>query len=964
MMSEKVLSRSVRLMFAGGMALGASVAHAQDSNAAPAAAPMQRVEVTGSRIPSLNTEGSSPITTLSAKDIKIDGVRNTEDLLNNLPQVFASQGAAISNGASGTATVDLRGMGAQRTLVLVNGKRLPSGSVLSVAADLNQIPSELIRRVDVLTGGAGAVYGSGAVSGVVNFILKDNYEGVELEANISGANHQQHNDEIQAVVNKKGFPLPGNHAFDAKKYDFSILMGSNFADNKGNATFFASHRHADALLQSQRDFSACSLGASDPGFACSGSGTSIPRVGKYTPDANGNPRKYVSATDAYNFGPLNFFQRPSDEYNVNSMVHYDINENARLYSEFSFHNYTTDAQIAPGGIFYGQQATIAYENPLLNSAWRTALGLKKPGDTVTVSVGKRNVEGGPRSNNINDTSFREVLGVKGMVGDWSYDLFGQFARVNHGDRSTGYFSTRLIANALDVVADSTGKAVCRSVVNGSDPNCVPYNLYKQGGVTKAALDYLNATGSNGGFTQQSVFGLNIGTDLTRYGIKLPTAESGAGVSFGYEQRVEKLSFQPDYENQTGDLSGAGGASPAVAGSYNVKEAFGEFKLPLLDNMPLAKHMDLSGSYRRSNYSTGANTNTFGFGLDWQPIDQVRVRGSAQRAVRAPNIFELYTPQAVVLAGPSDDPCGGDKPKATQAQCANTGLPASLYGQVPENSTSQYNGRTGGNPGVKPETANTYTVGIVIDPIKNLTITLDAFKLKIKDAIQAVNAQSVFTQCLQTGNPLYCNLIHRDQLGSLWLTPNGYVEAGTTNIGSQGTSGLDVGASYRTRLPQSYGNLDFTLNGTYVHSYTVENLPGNGSYDCTGLYGGTCGTPTPKWRHKLRTTWSSPFNFDLSLTWRYIDRLKNDLLDSNPQLTGDLDTQRDAYLASRSYFDLNSVYRFNRNLALSVGVNNLLDKDPPIASSSSVTGSFGNGNTFPQVYDSYGRFIYANLTYRF
>jgi outer membrane receptor protein involved in Fe transport len=965
MMSEKVLSRSVRLMFAGGMALGASVAHAQDGNAAAAPAPMQRVEVTGSRIPSLNTDGASPITTLSAKDIKTDGVRNTEDLLNNLPQVFASQGAAISNGASGTATVDLRGMGAQRTLVLVNGKRLPSGSVLSVAADLNQIPSELIRRVDVLTGGAGAVYGSGAVSGVVNFILKDNYEGVELEANISGANHQQHNDEIQGVVNKKGYPLPGNHAFDAKKYDFSILMGSNFADNKGNATFFASHRHTDALLQSQRDFSACSLGASDPGFACTGSGTSIPRIGSYTPDANGNPRKFVPATDAYNYGPLNFFQRPSDEYNINSMLHYDINDNARIYSEFSFHNYTTDAQIAPGGIFYGQQATIAYENPLLNDAWRATLGLTKPGDTTTLSVGKRNVEGGPRSNNINDSSFREVLGVKGMIGDWSYDVFGQFARVNHSDRSTGYFSSRLIANALDVVADpATGQPVCRSVVNSSDTACVPYNLYKQGGVTQAALDYLNATGSNGGFTQQSVFGMNFGTDLTRYGIKLPTADSGAGVSFGYEQRVEKLAFEPDYENQTGDLSGAGGKSPAVAGSYNVKEAMAEIRLPLLDNMAFAKHMDIDLSYRRSDYSTDAKTNTFGAGLDWQVVNSLRVRASAQRAVRAPDIYELYTPQAVVLAGPSDDPCEGETPKATQAQCANTGVPASMYGKLAENSTSQYNGRTGGNPNVKPETADTYTVGFVIDPIKNLTITLDAFKLNIKDAIQAVNAQSVFTQCLTTGNPLYCNLIHRDSLGSLWLTTGGYVEAGTTNIGSQGTSGLDVGASYRTRLPQGHGNLDFTLNGTYVHSYTVENLPGTGSYDCTGLYGATCGKPTPKWRHKLRTTWSSPYNFDVSLTWRYIDRLKNDMLDSNDQLAGELDTQRDAYLASRSYFDLNGVYRFNRKLALSLGVNNLLDKDPPIASSSSVTGTYGNGNTFPQVYDSYGRFVYANLTYRF
>jgi outer membrane receptor protein involved in Fe transport len=947
------------------MALGATAAVAQDSTAPAQDVPAttQRVEVTGSRIPSLNTESSSPITTLSAKDIKIEGVRNTEDLLNNMPAVFASQGAAISNGASGTATVDLRGMGAQRTLVLVNGKRLPSGSVLSVAADLNQIPTELIQTVDIMTGGAAAIYGSGAVSGVVNFIMKDNYQGVEVQGNISGANHQQHSDEAEAVVNKKGYPLPGNHAFDAKKYDFSLLAGANFDGNKGNATFFFSHRHADALLQSQRDFSACSLGASDPGFACSGSGTSIPRVGSFTPDANGNPRKYVSATDAYNFGPLNFFQRPSDEYNASSMLHYDLTPDARLYSEFSFHNYTTDAQIAPGGIFFGQQATIGYENPLLNAAWRTALGLTAPGQTATVFVGKRNTEGGPRSNNISDTSYREVLGVKGNIGDWTYDVFGQFARVNHQDRSTGYFSTRLIGNALDVVPGPNGTAVCRSVANGSDPNCVPYNLFKQGGVTQGALDYLNAVGSNGGFTQQSVFGLSFGGDLSGYGIKLPTASSGAGVAVGYEQRVEKLSFQPDYENQTGDLSGAGGPSPAVAGSYNVKEAFGELKLPLLENMPFAKHMSVDLAYRRSKYSTGATTNTFGAGLDWEPVSGLRLRGSAQRAVRAPNIYELYTPQAVVLAGPNDDPCQGDTPKATAAQCANTGLSAAQYGKLIENSTNQYNGRTGGNPNVKPETANTYTVGLVLEPVKNLTVTVDAFKLKIKDAIQAVNAQSSFTQCLTTGNPLYCGLIHRDQAGSLWLTQSGYVDAGTTNIGSQGTSGIDLGGSYRMRTA-GYGGLDFTLNGTYLRSYTVENLPGTGSYDCVGLFGATCGTPTPKWRHKLRTTWSSPYNLDLSLTWRYIDRVKNDMLDSNPQLAGELDTQRDDHMSSRSYIDLNAAYRFSRKLILSVGVNNLFDKDPPLASSSSVTGSYGNGNTFPQVYDSYGRFVYANLTYRF
>ena len=954
-------------MFAGGMAVAAGTVFAQET----AQQPMQRIEVTGSRIPTLNTEGASPITTLSSKDIKIDGPKNTEDLMNNLPQVFASQGAAISNGATGTATVDLRGMGAQRTLVLINGKRMPSGSALTTAADLNEIPSQLIQRVEVLTGGAGAVYGSGAVAGVVNFIMRDNYEGVEVQANVSGYNHQQHDDYVESVVTKKGYPLPGNKSFDGKKYDFSILAGSNFSDNKGNATFFVSHKHADALLQSERDYSACSLGASSSGFACSGSGTSIARIGNnmpgfsfYTPDASGNPRKYVSATDAYNFGPLNFFQRPSDQYNINSTLHYDINEHARLYSDFNFHLYTTDAQIAPGGIFFGQQATIAYENPLLNDGWRAALGLKAPGDTADVTVGKRNVEGGPRNSHISDMSFREVMGVKGDIGGWTYDLFGQFARVNHDDEATGYFSSRLIGRALDVIPDpKTGAAVCRSVVDGSDPSCVPYNLYKQGGITKQALDYLQASGINTGYTQQSVFGINFGNDLGAYGLKLPTATDGLGVSVGYEQRVEKLVFKPDYENQTGDLSGSGGPSLPVAGSYNVKEAYGEIRVPLVDNAPLAKHLDLNASYRRSNYSTGADTNTYGVGVNWQPVEMARLRGSLQRAARAPNIYELYTPQSVSLSGPTDDPCGGESPKATQAQCANTGLPAALYGKVPENSTNQYNGLSGGNPSVKPETADTVTFGLVLDPMRNLTITLDAFRLKIKDAIQGASTQATFTQCLTTGNPLYCSAIHRDNLGSLWLLPSGYVKGVTTNIGSQGTSGLDVGASYRMKLA-GLGGLDFTLNGTYVRSYEVENLPGLGTYDCAGLYGPTCNTPTPKWRHKFRTTWSSPYNFDLSLTWRYFDKVKNDVLDANPLLSGSLDTPRDAYMASRSFLDLNGTYRFTKKIALSVGINNLLDKDPPIASSSSVAGSVGNGNTYPQVYDSYGRFIYANLTYRF
>jgi iron complex outermembrane receptor protein len=759
-MSAHILSRSIRALFAGGVALGAAAAHGQQAGEEDdAATRSQRVEVTGSRIPALDTGGASPITTLGARDIRIDGMRNVEDLLNRLPQVFAGQGQAISNGASGTATVDLRRMGPQRTLVLVNGRRLPSGSVLNAAADLNQIPTQLIRRVDVLTGGAAAVYGSGAVAGVVNIILKDDFTGVELEANLSGAHHRQHNGEVQALVRARGYALPDDHGLDARKHDISLLAGTGFAGNDGNATVFVGRREATALVQGERDFSSCSLGAAAPRMACAGSTTSVARLGNFTPGADGNPRPFADG-DAYNFSPPNFLQRPSHETNVNVTLRLDLTPAARLYTDVNFHSYLTRSQIAPGGIFFGQQAGIAYENPLLNDAWRTALGLRRPGDVAQLFVGKRNTEGGPRDTLLQDISLREVLGVKGTAAGWRYDVFGQFARVNHRDEVGGYFSSRRIARALDVVPGANGRPACRAAVSGLDTACVPYDILHPGGITAAALDYVEAAGSDAGYTRQSAFGGNIGTDLGRYGLRLPGTDGGLGVSLGYEQRTEALVFEPDEERRSGDLSGAGGATQPVHGSFKIKETYAEVKLPLLAGVPFARRLALSGAWRRSRYSTGTVTHTFGLGLDWEMAAWLRVRGSAQRAMRGPTIIELYTPGSVLLTGPTSDPCGGATPRATLAQCIRTGLPAALYGKVPANTTSQYNGHSGGNRDLRPETANTYTLGVVVEPARDLTFTLDAFRLNIRDAIQPYNAQVLFNGCVTTGAPAYCKLVDR------------------------------------------------------------------------------------------------------------------------------------------------------------------------------------------------------------
>lgn len=968
MITETVLSRSIRLMFAGGLALGMQVATAQD-------APIQKVEVTGSRIPTLNTEGASPVTVLSAKDIKIDGARNVEDMLNNLPQVFASQGDAYSNGASGTANVSLRGLGADRTLVLVNGKRMPAGSVSDTAADLNQIPASLIQRIEVLTGGAGAIYGAGAVAGVVNFILKDNFQGVEVQANVNGYNHQQHS-FVGQIAKDRGFDVPDDKTYDGKTRDFNILMGGSFADGRGNATLFASYKKTDGLLESERDFTACALASQGDGtFLCSGSGTQASgRVGGFTNGPNGEVRRYNAATDAYNFGPTNYLQRPSDVYGFNARAHFDVNENVRVYNEFNFHNYSTTAQVAAGGIFFGLRATLRNDNPLLSAAWKTALGLTAPGSSGTFNIGKRNVEGGPRTDDVEDTSYREVLGVKGEINGFTYDVFGQFGKVTHNETQSGYFSINRIGFAMDVIPDPvTGAAICANAA-ARLAGCVPYNLYQLGGVTPEMLNYLNIDGHQMGYTQQIIVGGNVGTDLGRWGVKSPWATSGVGISVGLERRSEKLVYIADEAISNGDMSGAGGASPSLTGGYSVKEMFGEVKVPVLSKLPFADTLDLSGSIRRSEYSAGYNTSTYGVGLEWAPIKQVRLRGSYQKAVRAPTIQDLYNPQSIGNSGPAQDDCEGPTPVASAAQCANSGVTAAQYGNIEKNSANQHSSQTGGNPETKPETGKTKTVGLVITPTKDLTFTIDAFKIDIEDTISSVDPTVALTQCLQTGNPVFCTLIKRDDRGSLWLSPNGplgFVQAGTANIGSTGTSGIDLGANYRMKLA-GMGSLDLKMDGTYLKKLYVENVPGLGSYDCAGYFGASCGTPSPEWRHKMRATWATPWNFDMSVTWRHFGSTKQEGLSGQHLLTGeDVDginaevDPAEAKLGARNYMDLNASYNLTKKISISGGINNLFDKDPPVVSTNATpTAGPANGNGFPQVYDSNGRYIYLNLTARF
>lgn len=995
MFKRTEVSTALAIAFGGALVVASPLAIAQQQPAQeqpkeeqqapkPATQSLDRVEITGSRIKTIQTEGTSQVVVLTAEAIKAEGVRSVEQLLNNLPQVMADYGGSVSNGATGTATVDLRNLGRERTLVLVNGRRLTAGSPREVAADLNQIPISLIKRVEVLTGGASAIYGSDAVAGVVNFILNDRFEGLQVELNHSFYNHQQKN-SMGEVVRSSNFPVPGDKDADGKVNDFNITMGGNFADGKGNATIFFGYKKEDALLQSERDFSACAVGPDGDAFACAGSPTTFPGRFRYVPggDADnidytidpvtGAVRTFNNATDLFNFGPTNYFQRPSERYTFSAISKYNINESAQVYSELSFHDDSTVAQIAPSGAFgyfARGSAAITFENPLLSDAWREALNLTEAGDTAEVIFNRRNVEGGGRQDDIRHTSFRSVFGVKGDVGQWSYDGFAQVGKVVFQETYKNDFSIARTARALDVVVDPvTGLPACRSAVDGTDPNCVPYNIWALGGVTPEALAYLQTPGFQKGFTSQSVVGLNLSTDLTEQGFKLPYANSGVGIAFGVERRTEKLELATDQAFTTGDLAGQGGPTIGLGGKYSVDDIFGELRVPVLENVPFAESLSATASYRNSKYySGGRKTDTYGTGLEWAPTKQAKVRTSFQRAVRAPNIVELFTAQGLGLFNMSRDPCAGDpnaalpanRPTASLEQCANTGVTPEQYGSIDSNPAQQYNALLGGNLDLKPETADSYTFGLVLSPDRNLSLTLDYFNIKVKDIINPASPTVTLEQCLETGDPAFCDLITRDSLGTLYLLPEARIVSTNQNLGRKETKGLDFGADYNFAI-SDLGRVNISFLGTYLKKMLNEEVPGAGEYDCVGYHGSTCGNPLPKWRHKIRTTWTTPWKVEAAFTWRHLGAVEDERL--SPGLLNDAGDVNNVErtLGKRDYLDIAANYPITKTFTVRGSVNNVFDRDPPIAS----TGApFGNGNTYPQVYDTLGRRITLSVTAMF
>jgi len=1029
MSSNSKLQNAVRLALgigAGALTAGfapSALAQSADQEVAAKDAPIEEIITTGSRIVTQDGFGrTSPVTVMTTDDISKLGLTRVEDVLNSLPSVETGLHSFDANGISGTASIDLRGLGAFRTLVLMNGRRMQPGGVSATAVDVNQIPAAMIERVEVLTGGASATYGADAVAGVVNFIMR-RMDGVEFSIGASGYQHDNDNKYLPPLMDAKGFDYPtGGSGIGGEAYNIDLVVGSNFADDRGNATLYATWRENVEMLQGERDYSSCAL--SNSATSCGGSANAIVPNFFIAPASDGMSQYSRSlflsmggpdgaltpydGSNTYNYAPINHFMRPDTRYSFGGLVDFEFSERATVYLEANFANDRTAGQIAESGTFFNEEYFLPYDNSVFpaqfqndltayfdnqycHETWTndtdpdnpldpadvlvnpnactditqsatengdgdpsTALfqldGLggnlyfQDPDDKTTgefvpfdeygIYIGKRNVEGGPRASNFQHDGFRVATGIKGAINDnWDYDASFLYGSTSSSLAYINDFFAPRIRTAVD------GDACA------ADGDCIPYEVFTYQGVTPEQAAPLLGTAIATGKTSTEVINAFVSGDT---GFNFPSADDTVMVVAGFEHRVEKYERVSDSVFQDGSLLGQGGPTPGVAGGYTVAEFFTEANIPLVTGAPGAENLTLDVAYRYSDYNTSGGASTYRVGLDWQPVEMVRMRTGFNRAVRAPNVAELFSAQSLGLWS-GDDPCAGSSPAYTIAQCANLGVSGSQYGNVTESPAGQYNGIFGGNPNLKPEEADTITVGFVIDPMETMTVSVDYWSIEITDTISNIGATTILEQCGLYG--VLCDQVTRNAGGNLWQGTAGFVEDTTVNLGEAKWEGIDLAANYEWEGLS--GAWTANLIGTYMLTKETTTLPADptSAYDCVGVVSTRC-FASPEWRHTASVSYDSNEWWSVEGRWRYFGGVDYD---------GTTDTIAQSEMSdSQSYFDLNAVFQFMDNHDVTIGVNNVLDEEPPMVGGTLTT----NANTYAGFYDTLGRFLYAKATVRF
>lgn len=904
---------------------------------------VEEVVVTGSRIARQDLVSSSPVTTVSAEDIKVSGGANVEEYLNTLPQLIAgaTKSTNVTGQADATANLNLRGLGAKRTLVLVNGKRFMASNQQGIV-DVNNIPASLVDRVEVVTGGASAVYGSDAMAGVVNFILKDKFDGLLVEG--------------QYGISGEG---------DADTWNTALTFGTS--GERSSVWLHVNYEDRSTLRGTARELSRYSTIDSNGTFIRSGTAGRVggTLIGIPTPNGTGGftnrdyaldnlvARPFVAATDT-NFELQQDYaiQIPLKRTNVYSRATYDFTDNIRGYAEFGYNNVDSRAILArtapnirettnvpglPANASFISPSIRALLNARPNPNAPFALRFEAPSQFP-----KREIA-------FTRDLYRVLGGLEGEFAGWKWDASYSYSHlatteVQKGDISRRTFVEASTPSATDPTKCASGNPRCVLVTNLTNWSPELVNFLR--------VDNLSTTE-----LEEKIFQANIsGSPFT-----LPAGE--LGLAFGFEHRDVSSADNP--APVLLDFASAGfGERNATAGQFDVNEFYGEAVVPLLADMPGIQYLGLELAARYSDYSTAGVVKTYKAGGEWRVNDDIRLRGVYQRAARAPNIAELFG--GLVNTYPAmTDPCSrtANPTGATAALCIAQGVPAAAIGSYQQNGAA-IEARLVSNPNLEVETSDTVTLGAVWTPdfIPGFNLTLDYFDIKIENAIERLGGgpQGVLAGCFASGdvNNPFCRTFTRSR------TTYEIIDWGVplANVANLRTSGVDIAANYGWSM-DNWGlggepaRLRATLVGTWVDKNTFQANPAAAKVDRVGTVGGD--TPAiPEWR------WTGMLNYasgGLELSWQteFLSKVKDRKYATalaagaaNPK-AGIAVPEVDAYW----YHNVRAAYSFDRYV-VSGGVRNLFDKQAPRLSSPI------EGNTDPNTYDVIGRYFFVGLSAKF
>ncbi|WP_129646440.1 TonB-dependent receptor domain-containing protein [Peristeroidobacter agariperforans] len=957
-MRIRAISLSLLALSTGAQELHAAQSDSPAStNVGPADTEIETVIVTTGRlVTNPNLEQSSPVGVIGADEIQLKQVNSAEQFLREVPGVVGNVGSNTGNGQRGAAFVNLRGLGVNRNIAMLNSARLtPVG--LDGQADLNNIPLALIERVDVLTGGASTTYGADAVSGVINFITRKDFSGAQFDVSDSRT--------------ERG---------DGDHFRVDATFGANLDDDRGNATLSIGYQNADPVYQGERPFGEYALSYLNGQPLLSG--TTVPTrfslgASSYQIDPQTGGFPATTSFTGFNFNEQDLYQVPYERFNLFGQAHYEVADGIELYGEGMFVRNQISQLNAPGGTF-GQSFEISYSNPFLPALARSqfcaanglsvadcdaAAATTDPFDpayrTFRTSVNRRFVESGLREKEFKTTMFQFRAGVRGSITEHiNFDLFGTYGESDQQTRSTGQGLYSRFVNALDAVSTTE----CR--VGG---NCVPINLFgAAGSITPEMSDYFNTATTVGTLTSLSTLRGVISADL---GISSPWASNQLSGAVGGEYRDYQAANRSDLASQTpGEVLGAAAVIDST-GSYNVTEGFVELIAPIIEDKPFIKSLTAELGGRVSEYSTAGTNNTWKAGGTWAPVDSLRFRGTFQHGARAPSVGELFAPRTGALANLATDPCAGVAPTLNanlRAVCLAQGAPVASIGVIPQPPSGLVNVVAGGNPELKVETSDSYTIGVVFQPefLPNLAITLDYYNIEVTDAISAPTTADAILACFGADplnpsaaaatNPA-CTAVRRNVLtGEL---TGSFSEVGgfplpLANLGRLLTDGIDFSVDYRHEL--SFGELSFALDGNWTNRAVSQLTPTSDSHDCVSRYGNNCLSIQPETSWNQRTTLTVG-RYDVSLLWRHIGGSKVE--------EGTTIYAPYAKIDAQDYFDLTTRVELIDQLSLTLTITNVLDEDPPIVGSGLGLG-FNSGNTYPSTYDVLGRRYTIGARYKF